>query len=73
VTSRRRNWCPLADFRLLICTVPILDYSRIADKPLVAPLPKEIAAFLSWIAVRLSMFRFKQNNVSDREIFLPSC
>jgi hypothetical protein len=33
VTSRRRNWFPLADFRVLIRTVPILDYFRIADHP----------------------------------------
>jgi len=30
-----------------------------ADKPVVASLPEEIAAF-SWIADRFSMFHFKQ-------------
>jgi hypothetical protein len=34
VTSRRRNWYPLADFRILIRTVPILDYFRIANRKL---------------------------------------
>jgi hypothetical protein len=31
---------------LLLPTTPFLDSFRVADKPLVSPLPKEIAAFL---------------------------
>jgi len=33
IDTKRGDRFPEADFRVLICTVPILDYFRIADHP----------------------------------------